>query len=146
MPGDPLKASFPQNTTGWRKDNAGVMLPMGGSSSAKALMELPKEIRDIALSANIMARGKLSAELWPKLSLLNTLAPSTHLKTRMLTANIIGGSMGEGGQASINFLQGITGMLVPSALPVADGHQVYKKPVAKPGNNNGNGRGTDGTE
>lgn len=135
---DPLKASFPgQGDPNWRKDNAGVMLPLGGSSSAKMLMELPKETRGIAIAANTLARGKFSKELWPKLALLSTIAGPDHEKTNQLIVNITAGSMAEGGQASINYLQGITGMLVSSALPVAEGHPQYKKASRNNGKNDG---------
>lgn len=131
---DPLRASVPAGgNPNWRKDNAGVMLPMGGSSSAKMLMELPKEIRGIAAAANTLARGKFSKELWPKLALLSTIAGPDHLKTNQLIANITAGSMAEGGQASINYLQGITGVVVASAVPTADGHQQYRMPNRKNG-------------
>lgn len=116
---DPLKASPSGN---WRKDSAGLLMPMGGSSSAKLLIQLPKEVQDIATSANTLVRGKFSKELWPKLAMLSTLAGPDHVKTKMFIANITAGSMAEGGQASTNFLQGIVNMLVPSALPRADGY------------------------
>ncbi len=118
---DPLKASTSQQGN-WRKDSAGLLMPMGGSSSAKLLIQLPKEVQDIATSANTLARGKFSKELWPKLAMLSTIAGPDHIKTKMFIANITAGSMAEGGQASTNFLQGIVNMLVPSALPRADGY------------------------
>lgn len=124
---DPLKASAQGN---WRKDSAGLLMPMGGSSSAKLLIQLPKEIQDIATSANTLARGKFSKELWPKLAMLSTIAGPEHIRTKMFIANITAGSMAEGGQASTNFLQGIVNMLVPSALPRADG---YRYPPGKDG-------------
>ena len=118
---DPLKASIGSQQGNWRKDNAGLMMPIGGSSSAKLLMQLPKEIQDIATSANVLVRGHFRKDLWPKLAMLSTIAGPDHVKTKMFIANITAGSMAEGGQASTNFLQGIVQMLVPSALPRSDG-------------------------
>lgn len=132
---DPLKASTSQQGN-WRKDNAGLLMPMGGSSSAKLLIQLPKEVQDIATSANTLARGKFSKELWPKLAMLSTIAGPDHTKTKMFIANITAGSMAEGGQASTNFLQGIVNMLVPSALPRADGYH-------PPGKNGGRAKRRD---
>jgi len=132
---DPLKASM--NTGGqgrWQKDSAGVMLPMGGGSSAKMLMELPKEVRDIAHMANVLVRGNFKSDLWPDLAMLVSLAPN-HMKTWIFIANITAGSMAEGGMASIKYLQGIVQMLATSALPVAEGHQTTKARVKKAGDN-----------
>ena len=119
---EPLKASMGGPQGNWRKDSAGLLMPMGGSSSAKLLIQLPKEVQEIATSANTLARGKFSKQLWPKLAMLSTLAGPDHVMTKMFIANITAGSMAEGGQASTNFLQGIVQMLVPSALPRADGY------------------------
>jgi hypothetical protein len=41
----------------------------------------------------------------------------------MFIANITAGSMAEGGQASIKALMAMVNMLMPSALPTADGHR-----------------------
>lgn len=123
MPGDPLKASVnPGTQGGWRKDSAGLMLPMGGGSSAKIFMQLPKEVLDIATSANTIARGNFAKELWPRLAMLSTIAGPDHMRTRMFIANITAGSMAEGGQASTKALMAMVNMLMPSALPRADGH------------------------
>lgn len=123
MPGDPLKASVnPGTQGGWRKDSAGLMLPMGGGSSAKIFMQLPKEVLDLATSANTIARGNFAKELWPRLALLSTIAGPGHLRTRMFIANITAGSMAEGGQGSTKALMAMVNMLMPSALPRADGH------------------------
>lgn len=118
---DPLKASV--NQGGWRKDSAGLMLPMGGGSSAKIFLQLPKEVQDIATSANTIARGNFAKELWPRLAMLSTIAGPDHVRTKMFIANITAGSMAEGGQASIKALMAMVNMLMPSALPTADGHR-----------------------
>src|SRR5512136_977036 len=108
--GDPLKASV--NQSGWRKDSAGLMLPMGSGSSAKIFMQLPKEIQEIATSANTLARGNFAKELWPRLAMLLTIAPN-HQGTQVFVANITAGSMAEGGQASIKALMAMVQMLMP---------------------------------
>ena len=105
------------------KDSSGMMAPVGSGMSAKLLIQLPKEVQEIAASANTLVRGKFSPELWPKLSLLSTLAGPNHLKTKMFIINVAAGSMAENGQASKNFLMGITNMLVPAAM--VDGKDLY---------------------
>ena len=105
------------------RDSSGMMAPVGSGTSAKLLIQLPKEIQELAASANTLVRGKFSPELWPKLALLNTLAGPNHLKTKMFTINVVAGSMAENGQASKNFLMGITNMLVPAAM--VDGKKLY---------------------
>jgi hypothetical protein len=136
--GDPLKASV--NQSGWRKDSAGLMLPMGGGSSAKIFLQLPKEVQDIATSANTIARGNFAKELWPRLAMLSTIAGPDHVRTKMFIANITAGSMAEGGQASIKALMAMVNMLMPSALPTANGHHQMDHKVKKRNEDNDNGR------
>src|SRR4030042_1650578 len=114
--GDPLKAST--NQSGWRKDSAGLMIPMWCGSSAKIFLQLPKEVQDIATSANTIARGNFAKELWPRLAILSTIAGPDHVRTKMFIANITAGSMAEGGQASIKALMAMVNMLMPSALQI----------------------------
>lgn len=122
MPNNPIRASY-GGGGGWMRDSSGMMAPVGGGTSAKMLIQLPKEVQEIAASANTLVRGKFSPELWPKLSLLSTLAGPNHLKTKMFIINVAAGSMAENGQASRNFLMGITNMLVPAAM--VDGKDLY---------------------
>lgn len=96
--GDPLKASV--NQSGWRKDSAGLMLPMGGGSSAKIFLQLPKEAQEIATSASTIARGNFAKELWPRLAMLLTIAPN-HRGTQIFVTNITAGSMAEGGRPAL---------------------------------------------
>jgi len=118
----------------WMRDNLGTMSPLGGSSNAKELMQLPKEMRDITLAANTLIRGKFTKELWPDLAMLNAIAPR-HRLTQVFIASVTAGSMAENGQATANFLQGIVNMLVPSAMSPyntlspskrRDGHKIGK--------------------
>lgn len=109
---DPLKA-FRQGN--WMRDSLGTMSPLGGSTDAKELMQLPKEMRDIALAANTLIRGNLSKELWPDLAMLNAIAPR-HRLTQIFIASVTAGSMAEQGHASKKFLMGITNMLAPGML------------------------------
>lgn len=88
-----------------------MMAPVGGSTSAKMLLQLPKEVQDIAVSANTLVRGNFAAQLAYRLGLLSTIAGPEHLRTRMFIANITAASMADGGAASENFLQGIVNML-----------------------------------
>lgn len=114
MPGDPLRASF--GNGGWRHDNAGLMAPVGGSAGEKELLRLPKELADLAVSANTLMRGRLARELWPDLALLSTIAPN-HARTKLFIANVTAGSMGEDGAARREYLEGLARMLVPSWGP-----------------------------
>jgi len=144
MPGDPLRASA--NTGGqsnWKRDSAGVIIPVGGSNSAKMLMEMPKEVREWALAANVLARGNFDDGLEQELAFLCSLAPG-HIKTLQLVINLAGGSMGKGGRASVNFLQGIVQMIAPSALPAGDGHQQLAKIRKRKDGNNGKVATEDG--
>jgi len=101
--------------SGWMRDSSGMMVPMGGSVSAKELQQLPKEMRDIALAANTLIRGNFSKDLWPDLAMLNAIAPQ-HRLTQVFIASVTAGSMAEGGAASKKFLMGITNMLAPGML------------------------------
>ena len=111
---DPLRASF--GGGGWRHDNAGLMAPVGGSAGEKELLRLPKELADLAVSANTLMRGRLARELWPDLALLSTIAPN-HARTKLFIANVTAGSMGEDGAARREYLEGLARMLVPSWGP-----------------------------
>ena len=113
MPNNPLSASF---GGGWRHDNAGLMAPVGGSAGEKELLRLPKELADLAVSANTLMRGRLAKELWPDLALLSTIAPN-HARTKLFIANVTAGSMGEDGAARREYLEGLARMLVPSWGP-----------------------------
>jgi len=119
--GNPLNASFSGDGGNWRRDNAGLLMPVGSGSGAKELIHLPKDIEAIAASANTLIKGNFTRELWPKLALLSTIAGPDHLRTKMFIANITAGSMAENSQATTNYLQGIVNMLVPSALPTPYG-------------------------
>ena len=124
---DPLKASF--GGGGWRQDNAGLMAPVGGSAGEKELLRLPKELADLAVSANTLMRGRLARELWPDLALLSTIAPN-HARTKLFIANVTAGSMGEDGAARREYLEGLARMLVPSWGPTP----------ANPPKHSGNGK------
>jgi hypothetical protein len=113
MPSQPIRAT--PGGGGWIRDSSGMMAPVGSASSAKELMQLPKEMREIALAANTLIRGKFTKELWPDLAMLNAIAPR-HRLTQVFIASVTAGSMAENGQATANFLQGIVNMLVPSAM------------------------------
>ena len=117
---DPLKASFGGGN--WRMDDAGLMAPVGGSAGEKELIRLPKELEDLATSANTLLRGRLDKELWPKLALLSTIAGPKHNKTKIFIANIVAGSMSERGLARTEYLEAVVRMLVPSAMPSPYGY------------------------
>ena len=118
MTTQPIRAT--PGTGGWIKDSSGMMAPVGGSTSAKELQQLPKEMRDIALAANTLIRGNFSKDLWPDLAMLNAIAPR-HRLTQVFIASVTAGSMAEGGAASKKFLMGITNMLAPGMLTEDDG-------------------------
>ena len=113
MPNNPLSASF---GGGWRHDDAGLMAPVGSSAGEKELLRLPKELADVAVSANTLMRGRLARELWPDMALLSTIAPN-HARTKLFIANVTAGSMGEDGAARREYLEGLARMLVPSWGP-----------------------------
>jgi hypothetical protein len=105
----------PHRQGNWMRDNLGTMSPLGGRTDAKELMQLPKEMQDIALAANTLIRGKFTKELWPDLAMLNAIAPH-HRLTQVFIASVTAGSMAENGQATANFLQGIVQMLSPQSM------------------------------
>lgn len=114
---DPINASF---GGGWRRDNAGMMAPVGGSAGEKELLRLPKELENLATLANTIMRGRLSKELWPRLALLSTIAGPNHARTKIFIANIVAGSMAEKGLARNEYLEGLVRMLVPTSMPYAE--------------------------
>lgn len=137
MPAQPIRAT--PGSGNWIRDSSGMMAPVGSASSAKELMQLPKEMRDITLAANTLIRGRFTKELWPDLAMLNAIAPR-HRLTQVFIASVTAGSMAENGQATTNFLQGIVNMLVPSALSSynaqpqnrrRDGHKIGRKSEGK---------------
>lgn len=99
----------------WMRDNLGTQAPLGGSSSAKEFMQLPRDIDKLALATNTLIRGKFTKELWSDLAMLNAIAPH-HKLTQILIASVTAGSMAENGQATTNALQAAVNMLVPGAL------------------------------
>lgn len=99
----------------WMRDNLGTQAPLGGSSSAKEFMQLPRDLDKLALAANTLIRGKFNKELWPDLAMLNAIAPR-HRLTQVFIASVTAGSMAENGQATTNALQASVNMLVPGAL------------------------------
>jgi len=113
MPTQPIRAT--PGGSGWMRDSSGMMAPVGSNTNIKELIQLPKEMRDIALAANTLIRGKFTKELWPDLAMLNAIAPR-HRLTQVFIASVTAGSMAENGQATANFLQGSVNMLVPGAL------------------------------
>ena len=117
MPANPINAI--PGGGGWRSDSSGQLVPVGGGTNAKELMQLPKEMRAIALAANTIIRGNFSKELWPDLAMLNSIAPY-HRLTQVFIASVTAGSMAEGGHASKKFLMGITNMLAPGMLTEED--------------------------
>lgn len=121
---DPFK-SFRQGN--WVRDNLGTQSPLGGSISAKELMQLPNEMQKLTLAAGTLIRGNLSKDLWPDLSMLNAIAPR-HRLTQIFIASITAGSMAEDGAASKKFLMGITNMLATQWLTKDDGRKRYGSP------------------
>ena len=124
MPTRPIGA-VPRGGSGWMQDSSGMMAPVGSASSIKEMIQLPKEMREIALAANTLIRGKFTKELWPDLAMLNAIAPR-HRLTQVFIASVTAGSMAENGQATTNFLQGSVNMLVPSALS-----SYYSQPMSR---------------
>ena len=123
MPSQPIRAT--PGSGGWIRDSSGMMAPVGNASSIKEMIQLPKEMREIALAANTLIRGKFTKELWPDLAMLNAIAPQ-HRLTQVFIASVTAGSMAENGQATTNFLQGSVNMLVPSALS-----SYYSQPMSR---------------
>jgi len=123
MPSQPISAT--PRSGGWIRDSSGMMVPVGSASSIKEMIQLPKEMREIALAANTLIRGKFTKELWPDLAMLNAIAPQ-HRLTQVFIASVTAGSMAENGQATTNFLQGSVNMLVPSALS-----SYYSQPMSR---------------
>ena len=123
MPSQPIRAT--PGSGGWIRDSSGMMAPVGSASSIKEMIQLPKEMREIALAANTLIRGKFTKELWPDLAMLNAIAPQ-HRLTQVFIASVTAGSMAENGQATTNFLQGSVNMLVPSALS-----SYYSQPMSR---------------
>jgi len=113
-----------------------MMAPVGGGSSLKEFIQLPKEMREITVAANTLIRGKFTKDLWPDLAMLNAIAPR-HRLTQIFIASVTAGSMAENGQATTNFLQGNVQMLVPSALSSYYGQpQARRKDFRRFGKNN----------
>jgi hypothetical protein len=125
MPTQPIRAT--PGSGNWMRDSSGMMAPVGSSTSAKELMQLPKEMRDITLAANTLIRGKFTKELWPDLAMLNAIAPR-HRLTQVFIASVTAGSMAEEGAASKKFLMGITNMLAVDWLAEHDGRNRYGGP------------------
>ena len=105
----------PRRQGNWQRDSLGTMAPLGGSSSVKEFMQLPKDIDKLALATNTLVRGKFTKELWSDLAMLNAIAPH-HKLTQIFIASVTAGSMAENGQATTNALQAAVNMLVPGAL------------------------------
>lgn len=102
------------------RDSSGMMAPVGTSTSAKELQQLPKEMREVAMAANTLIRGNFKKDLWPDLSMLIAIAPR-HRLTWGFIASVTAGSMAERGAASKKFLMGITNMIAPGLLEDDDG-------------------------
>jgi hypothetical protein len=117
MPG-PISA-IPGGSGNWRRDTSGQLVPVGGSFSGKELMQLPKEMRQIALAANTLIRGNFSKDLWPDLAMLNAIAPH-HRLTQVFIASVTAGSMAEGGKATTKALMAMVNMLAPGMLSEED--------------------------
>ena len=128
------------------RDSSGMMAPVGSASSIKELIQLPKEMRDIALAANTLIRGKFTKELWPDLAMLNAIAPR-HRLTQVFIASVTAGSMAENGQATANFLQGSVNMIVPGALsPYNSQPQNLRRDRYKTGRNHDSKVADEGNE
>jgi hypothetical protein len=122
-----------------------MLMPTGSASSAKELMQLPKEMRDIALAANTLIRGNFSSELWPDLALLNAIAPR-HMLTQIFIASVTAGSMAQNGQATTNTLQAMVNMIVPGALSPYVSQPLRKKEADKLRREHKNGKVPDDEE
>jgi hypothetical protein len=124
MPTQPIRAT--PRGEGWMRDSSGMMAPVGSSTSAKELQQLPKDMRDIAMAANTLIRGNFSKDLWPDLAMLEAIAPR-HRLTQVFIASVTAGSMAEHGAASKKFLMGITNMLAPGMLLDDEARRRYDK-------------------
>ena len=113
MPTQPIRAT--PGGGGWIRDSSGMMAPVGSSTSVRELMQLPKEMREIAIGANTLIRGNLSPRLWANLARMLSIAPR-HRLTLTFVANVVAGSKSQYGQATTDLLQGLVNMIVPSAL------------------------------
>ena len=109
-------------------EELGFPVPLGGSNIKKEFIRIPisKDIDNLAASANILPRGRLSKEVGALLALLNIIAPQD-LGTKAFTAYIVAATMSEDGQAMTNLLMADTGMVAPAALSTIhsfspDGH------------------------
>lgn len=130
---------------GWIKDSSGMMAPVGSSTSVKELMQLPKEMRDLAIGANTLIRGNLSPDLWPDLAMLLSIAPR-HRLTLTFVASVVAGSKAQYGQATTDLLQGIVNMLVPSALSPHRGEPLSRKKVGQKFSKNHDGKAAEEDE
>ena len=119
----------------WARDNLGTQVPMGSSSDAKELLQLPQDMRKFLASANTLIRGNLSKELWADLAMLISIA-GDHDLTKRFVVSVVAGSMSENGQATTNTLQAMVNMLAVPALSPTFAHPQRR--------NNGNGRKDDG--
>jgi len=137
MPTQPIRAT--PGSSGWIRDSSGMMAPVGSSTSVKELMQLPKEMRDIAMGANTLIRGNLSPELWADLATLLSIAPR-HRLTLTFVANVVAGSKAQYGQATTDFLQGLVNMLVPHAMSTYLGSPQGRKKDMRQLKNNKDGK------
>ena len=117
----------------WARDNLGTQVPMGSSSDAKELLQLPQDMRKFLPAANTLIRGNLPKELWSDLSMLISIAGDHALTKRFIVA-VAAGSMSENGQATTNTLQAMVNMLaVPALSPT------YAHPQRRNSGNGNNG-------
>jgi len=110
-----------------RYDSLGIPVPLGGTNPEKELIRLPKEVEQVARSANVLLRGMLPRPVAARLAVLNSIAGHNGRILGFL-ANIVAASSGEDGFARNQYLMALAQMLVPSAMPSwkqasSDGHR-----------------------
>ena len=101
-----------------RGDDLGTMVPLGGSSGAKELLRLPKQVEQDSPASGIFIRGRIREDLAGLYGLAATLG-GNHKPTLSFLAYMSSARLGVNGLARNEYSMAHTGMLVPSAMPTA---------------------------
>lgn len=108
--------SMQRGQGGGRSDNLGTWAPIGGSSGANKLIELPSDAEKLAPVAGTLLRSRISEKLRGYYGLAASLA-GDHKPTLAFITNMSAAGLGVQGFARNEFLMGISGMLVPGSMP-----------------------------
>lgn len=117
--------------SGWRRDDMGIMVPIGGSSGEKELIRLGKDTDEAIGLANLILRGRFERDEVSKLAEIADIAGEFDVIKRFI-AHHVAASLAEKGLARNEYLMGLVRMVVPSVMPSpretpGDGHPKVKE-------------------